>query len=182
MATLRDIYGNSGQVTGRPTKYRREYCQQLIDYFLDTTVLHKVVDDPSGRGGTSTHYEVERVPSLFGFAAMIGVNRDTLYEWANAKYPDGHKWAGKKKHPEFSGALSYAQAMEAAIMFEYGATGRLSNALVGLYWTNHLDFKDSKHLDMTSDGERLQTAPAVISVINPRQNDAQTETEASESS
>jgi hypothetical protein len=43
---------------GRPTKYRREFCQQLIDYILRT--------------GEPFHC----------FAAEIGISEDTLYEWA----------------------------------------------------------------------------------------------------
>ena len=49
---------------GQPTKYREEYCQKLIDHMAK---------------GLS--YE--------SFAAIIGVHRDTLYEW-------------EKKHDVFS--------------------------------------------------------------------------------
>ncbi len=141
---------------GRPTKYKREYCQRLIDWF-NVDVVMKIVDDPTGKGGTSTHFETVRVPSIRGFAASIGVHHDTLYEWAKAVYPDGNTRAGKLKHPEFSDALSRAQSIEEALIFEYGMAGRLDRGLAAMYFTNKLGFKDSKHLDLTSAGGQLPT-------------------------
>lgn len=43
-------------VVGRPTKYKKEYCEQLIEHF-------------------------EEGFSYGSFAGKIGVNQDTLYEW-----------------------------------------------------------------------------------------------------
>jgi hypothetical protein len=154
---------------GRPTKYQAKYCKAIIEYFKECVVVERIVDDPSGRGGTNTHFETVRVPSIVGFASSIGVHRDTLYEWAQATYPKSHKLRGKLKHPEFSDALSHAQSLEESIIFEYGMAGYLDRGLAALYFTNKLGYKDSKHLDMTSDGERLQTAPVVVSAIAARQ-------------
>ncbi len=55
---------------GRPTLYEEKYCDQIIKHLSD------------GR-------------SLTSFAAKIGVNLDTIYEWA-------------KVHPEFSEAKKTA--------------------------------------------------------------------------
>src|ERR1700729_3905799 len=127
---------------GQPTKYRNKYCIEIVKYFQDCEVVERVVDDPSGRGGSNTHYETVRVPSILGFAAKIGVHRDTLYEWAKAKYPEGHKLAGKLEHPSFSDAFTRAQALEESIIFEYGMAGHLNPALASMYFTNRLGFKD----------------------------------------
>ncbi|MDE2100929.1 MAG: hypothetical protein KGL39_27025 [Patescibacteria group bacterium] len=166
----------------RPTKYKPEFCQQIVDYFSEWDIVEKIVDS-TGRGGTTTHYETVRVPSIYGFAARIGVNQDTLREWANGRYPDDHKnksLRGKLKHPDFSVSFRHAQGLEDAIVHEYGMAGRLDRGLATLYFTNKLKYKDSRHIDMTSDGERLQTAPAVVSVIAARPNDdAQTQPETS---
>lgn len=43
---------------GRPTKYKEEYCQMLIDHMKEGFTFES-------------------------FAAVINVNRDTLYAWAN---------------------------------------------------------------------------------------------------
>ena len=54
--------------TGRPTTYREEYCEQLINYM---------------RG----------VNSFESFSDVIGVHRDTLYEWCkvNPLFSDARK-------------------------------------------------------------------------------------------
>lgn len=50
----------SGKSTGRPTKYRPEYAEKVIEF---------------GRAGKS----------LTNFAASIEVSRDTLHEWASTR-------------------------------------------------------------------------------------------------
>lgn len=58
---------------GRPTKYREEYCEMLVNYMA--------------------------LPASFeSFAAEINVDRDTLYEWRKVHKPfsDAHK-RGKMK-------------------------------------------------------------------------------------
>lgn len=58
---------------GRPTKYKPEYCQQLIDFMED------------GR-------------SLTGFAASLSVSKQTLYDWmkANPEFLDAFNVAQEK--------------------------------------------------------------------------------------
>lgn len=76
---------------GRPTKYRGEYCQQLIKYMA-----------------TGMPYET--------FAAEIGVDRDTLYEW-------------EKKYKAFSDAKKIAkeqQYKQLASIGMAGMTGRMT--------------------------------------------------------
>lgn len=48
---------SEGYVFGRPTKYKKEYCEMLVEHM--------------GKG-----YSFE------SFSATIGTHRDTLYEWA----------------------------------------------------------------------------------------------------
>lgn len=71
-------------VMGRPTGYRPEYCRMLINH------------NANGR-------------SFESFGAVVGVNRDTLYDWA-------------RLHPEFSDAKGQGRAM--LIDFWEGAAAR----------------------------------------------------------
>jgi hypothetical protein len=161
---------------GRPTKYKPEYCEQIVKYFRDVEVVERI-EDPNGKGGITTHFEPIKVPSILGFAAKIGVNQDTLYEWAKAVYPKTHKLAGRLKYPKFSEAFTRAQQLEKALIFEYGMAGYLDKGLAALYFTNHLDFKDSRHLDMTSDGDKIEVAPLVISNIESRGSNNESKTD-----
>lgn len=140
---------------GRPTKYKRKYATDILDYF-DIDVVHKIVD-PNGKGGKTTHFETVRVPSIIGFAASIGVHKDTLYEWAKAKHPQDHEKAGQLKHPEFSDSFTRAQEIEQALIFEYGMAGRLDRSLAAMYFTNKLGFTNTQNIDHTTKGKALPT-------------------------
>ena len=58
---------------GRPSLYRQEYCEQVVTAMYDEGI------------------------SLFAFAGLIGVDKDSVYEWI-------------KVHPEFSAAVKRAHA------------------------------------------------------------------------
>lgn len=72
---------------GRPSLYKPEYCQQIIDYFSVGTSIVNVMGKE-----TPTDF-----PSKAGFAIKIGVSKDTLNEWA-------------KVHPDFS--VAYKRAID----------------------------------------------------------------------
>ncbi|QOG21367.1 hypothetical protein [Bradyrhizobium sp. SEMIA] len=69
--TLPAHYKN-GQTFGRPSEYRPEYCQLVIEKMREGI-------------------------SLGAFAGVVGVSRDTVYEWV-------------KRHADFSDAVSRARA------------------------------------------------------------------------
>lgn len=129
---------------GQPTKYRPIYCEWIVQYFEDAQTVVAIVDDPGGKGGTQTKLETLRVPTIRGFAAKIGVGKSTLYGWA-------------KEHEEFSDALARACALEYAIVEELGLAGRLAKGVAELYFINHLEYRDSRHMDLTTDGDKLPT-------------------------
>jgi len=67
---------------GRPSKYKPEYCQDIIDYFSTPYM------DQEGHAAPP--------PYFMNFALSIGINMDTLTEWRN-------------KHDDFSAAYSIAK-------------------------------------------------------------------------
>lgn len=73
---------------GRPTKYKPEYCNRIVEYF-DIPAYHEDGD--------------KKVPNdprfLYDFARKIRVNIDTIYTWANV-------------HPEFSDALKTVKKLQ----------------------------------------------------------------------
>jgi hypothetical protein len=56
---------------GRPTKYKKEYCKMIIDYFK------------GGQVGDDFKY----FPSIAGFCCQIHSFKSRVYEWADAN-PD----------------------------------------------------------------------------------------------
>lgn len=100
----------------RPTKYREEYCQQILDYFtIEVSREEEVIVKP---GVTERRRTVNTFPTITRFAASIRVSRDTLYEWASKKDENG-----VLVHPRFSDALLRAQEMQETLMIEGGLSG-----------------------------------------------------------
>ena len=68
---------------GRPTKYKPEYCQQMIDYF--SVEPYKTVTKTVASQGKAVQIEVEEasdIPLYAGFCVEIDVDRDTLNRMA----------------------------------------------------------------------------------------------------
>lgn len=59
---------------GRPTKYKSEYCAEIISFFSKKT-FHEIKDK------SSLKRIANPLPYLSSFARKIGVNQDTLHEW-----------------------------------------------------------------------------------------------------
>lgn len=85
----------------RPTKYRPEYCQKIIEYF-SVDPYSKHVDADGNHTGLPP-----KAPCIERFADSIGVVKSTLYEWA-------------KRHKEFSNAISIARQKERVFVKDAG--------------------------------------------------------------
>lgn len=77
---------------GRPTKYNPEFCNKVKDYLENATK------------------ENMHMPKIESFALFLGVNKDTLYEWA-------------KEHKEFSDALRDIMTVQAERLIDDGIYG-----------------------------------------------------------
>lgn len=113
---------------GRPTKYKKQYCEEIIRFFdIPQTKLQKVTH-VTASGVTEFNKEVpENLPTIIGFARKIGVLSETLKEWA-------------EKYEEFS--VSYKKALELEKEF------LIQNALKGFYQPNIFQFIASNLTDM----------------------------------
>lgn len=92
---------------GQPTKYRKEYPEQLIEFF-DVESFTIVNDKPLA----------SKFPTMARFALNLGVHIDTLHEWKN-KTDENDKLV----HPEFSEAYKKAKLYQEAWLYENGLAG-----------------------------------------------------------
>ena len=100
MATNKPLYDSPGA----PTKYKPEYCQEIIEFFdIDPYEPHLAED------GTPTNLP-KKIPLLEDFAISIGVDPDTLLNW-------------KKKNKEFFGAIKKAKKMQESFLIHATAAG-----------------------------------------------------------
>lgn len=105
---------------GRPSVYKPEYCQQLLDYFSEPP-YQKI-------GGQN---EASDFPSFAGFAIKIDVHRETLLEWT-------------KIHPEFSGSYKKAKEYQENWLTTNGLKGLLNPAFGIFIMKNVTDYRDEK--------------------------------------
>lgn len=126
------------QPLGRPSLYRPEYAEQLIEFFETAEIPEKDADGRIVREGF--------FPTLARFATYCGVTQITLRNWANAKDIDDVT----PLHPEFFTAYSKAREYQEASMSEGYMSGRWQNPGFGaLIAKNLLAWKDKQEVEST---------------------------------
>jgi len=104
---------------GRPTDYRPEYCQKIIEYFSVKPYERDHNDNPIAND----------MPTKAGFAIELGVDRDTLKEWA-------------KTYPEFSAAYKRCEEFQELFLVTNGMKGIVNPAFSMFVAKNLLKWSD----------------------------------------
>jgi len=114
---------------GRPTKYKPEYCQAIIDYFNIPT--HNIDGKPN------------TPPYIFRFCLSIGISKECLHDWV-------------AKYPEFSDAYRIAKEMQKELMVNNALTGDYNAAFAWRAMMNMHDWREkSDNIHTGRDGEPL---------------------------
>jgi hypothetical protein len=132
---------------GRPSKYQDSFVEEL-DKYLTTT----------GKEQTS-------LPTKQGFALWLGVDDETLNEWASARYPDtyGDKdKIGKLIHPEFSATLRKLMQLQAKQLIDDGIYGgkEVNSTIIKLLLQNNHGMKEQT--DLTTNGKDLPQTNSIV--------------------
>ena len=119
--------------SGRPTLYRPEYCEQIIDFFRSHP-LTKPIDD----GGDSLKRSVQAVcgtvPTFQRFADSIDVDITTLTEW-------------RRRHLAFSIAYARAKTIQEDF-FTQGLSQGIMNPTGAIFVAkNILGWKDKTEVE-----------------------------------
>jgi hypothetical protein len=101
---------------GRPSDYKPEYAQELIDYFsippyVETTKT--VVSN--GQQFEVPEPQANDTPTFAGFASQIGSHRESLLNWT-------------KEHPEFFDAYKRAKELQENFIVVNGTKGLINTA------------------------------------------------------
>lgn len=135
------------QPLGRPSSYRVEYAQQLIDYFEAAAM-----DTPLEEG------QVRLFPTLARFATFCGVSQETLRNWADAKDMDD-----TPLYPEFFVAYYAVKSYQEAYLTEGYAAGIYANPGFGaLIAKNLLAWKDKQEIE----SQVTQTSNVTVDVAS----------------
>lgn len=130
----------------RPTKYREEYCEDIIKFFTREpfTVVYNADGSPALDRSGSPVLMPCTLPTFEGFAIKIGVDSDTLINWS-------------KKHERFLGAVKRAKTLQKEILVQNGLAGNYEKSFAIFLAKNVTNMKDYKALEVatsnaTSDG------------------------------
>lgn len=122
---------------GRPTKYKKEYCEKIIEYFSKR---------PDSDQEEVTYYQNGSVksrkpgpwefPTFQGFAFEIGVTVPTLLKWTT-------------EHKEFFNAYARAKEIQEAIWLQESMAGRYNAQFAKFFGVNCLGYKDKVEQETT---------------------------------
>ena len=135
---------------GRPTKYKKEYCKAIIDFFNEEpyTVQKGFIKYKNGDEREDGKEVANDIKFFSDFAREIGVNQDTLHEW-------------KKNYPEFSEAFKTAKGLQKRNLVINGLKGLYSPAAFIFTAKNILGWRDRTETEL-SGGVKL--SPIVIKI------------------
>jgi hypothetical protein len=134
---------------GSSSKYKKQYCEQIIEFF-SREPYKEVEVKHYGKDGRVCKTEMKRVandlPYLSEFARHLGVSVRTLERWA-------------KVHPEFSGAYQRAKELQKEFLITNGLLG-LYNPTFAIFASKNLtDMRDQQNLKI---GNELMQPTGVI--------------------
>lgn len=122
---------------GAPTKYKKEYCEEIIEYFRIEPYETKTQQEFFSDGSLKSERVViipTKFPTFQDFADSIGVHIDTLNEWC-------------KKHEEFSEAYARAKQLQEKIWLINGMNGQYNSQFAIFFGKNCLGYKDKQELE-----------------------------------
>lgn len=133
---------------GRPSIYKPEYAQEMIDYFSQPT--HRTVIKKMSKGGVTWDEEEQvanEIPTFEELAHKLGITRDTLHRWSTEVGEDG-----LLLHPEFSDAYKNARELQEKFIVANALNNRYNPAMSIFYLKNKHDYRDKQELDANITG------------------------------
>ena len=153
MTDEKDIEPEEKNKGGRPTKYKPEYCQEILEFFNREPWERKHVEDSNGNklfkknGEPFIDKVIAQFPTFEKFAADRGVTHKTLINWHSEE--------------EFLQAYNIAKQMQHHILLQNGLFANYSPQYAALITHNTCTHVDGKRYgskvdtDLTTGGESL---------------------------
>lgn len=108
---------------GQPTKYKEEYCQEMIDFFDVECVTYGPRDK-----------KINKFPTFERFALKIGVHHQTLLNWRDA-------------NPQFFEAYIKCKEIQKDLLIEGGLSGHYNAAFTMFLAKNVTDLRDKQEVE-----------------------------------
>ena len=126
---------------GAPTKYKPEYCQEIVEFFDVTPSLEDVIAKKMNNG-------VVELPLFEKFAAKIDVHVETMLNWC-------------KEYSEFFESYKKCKEMQKSFLIQAGLNGLYNPAAFCFVAKNCTDMRDKHELEHSgtiSISEKLREA------------------------
>lgn len=128
--------------TGRPSKYRPEYDQLIIDYFNVKPTREVEVQ---GFGGTTKIQVLPNPPPmLVNFAQDLGLSVETIGRWATEQGDDG-----RPRYPSFADSYTRARQLLEAMLVMGAALGVYDSRVTQFVLKNWYGWRDQPDKDVT---------------------------------
>lgn len=125
---------------GCPTKYKPEYCEQIIKFFeVEYDYVTEEVAS-QGRAVSVTRVKLSKFPTLEGFCVDLGITKKTLLNW-------------KDKHTDFLRAYEIAKYKQKVILLQGGLSGDYNSAFAKFVAINCTDMIDKQEVKQEIEGE-----------------------------
>jgi hypothetical protein len=128
---------------GRPTKYRKRFCKEIIEYFANAPYYETIEKRIKTKTGAEI-VELVQIPAdpplLAKFAYKIGISHQNMIEWT-------------KRYPEFRESYTRAKELQEAYFVTQAATKRYDGnftfrTLVNISnWTDRKEVKGALTLE-----------------------------------
>ena len=125
---------------GAPTKYKPEYCEEIITFFSKEPYTEKAVVKIRKDGTESplNTLHANDLPFLSAFAREIGVCHETLLEWT-------------KQHKEFSEAYKKAKQLQQEFLVTNGLNNLYAQPFAIFTAKNILGWRDKTQISGDKD-------------------------------
>lgn len=123
---------------GRPTKYKEEYCKDIIEFFSIPTTYTQEVTNFNKKGEEFTTYveKPNNLPTFEGYAKKICVDVDTLKNWT-------------REHEEFNKVYERCKQLQKDFLVQNALLGYYNTAFSIFLAKNITDLRDKIECDST---------------------------------
>jgi len=129
---------------GRPSKYKKEYCEKIMEFFSKPP-YEEVEIKHYNKDGRVIKKETKRKPNdlpfLSEFARRIDVSHRTLERWT-------------KTHKEFCRAYKDAKELQKAFLITNGLLGLYNPTFAIFTAKNITDMRDKKNIEIGQEEEQ----------------------------
>ena len=124
-------------MAGRKTKYKKQYCQELIEYFDKPAYREheQVFVGKDGREWSKFEYIANDLPTIIGFCCKIGISKQTFYNWTD-------------KHKPFFDAYTHIRDIQEAILIQNGLRGLYNSNFTTFIMKNNFGYKDKQDVEL----------------------------------